>query len=74
MEYGQAGKHGMTVDTYMNERFALLEEANLNSCDEIVQLQSKELRLSSNFDITSYLQLSLENLNSSVIFEFDENI
>ena len=29
MEYGQAGKHGMTVDTYMNERFALLEEANL---------------------------------------------
>jgi len=29
MEYGQQGKHGMTVDKYMNERFDLLEEADL---------------------------------------------
>ena len=29
MEYGQAGKYGMTVNKFMNERFAILEEANL---------------------------------------------
>ncbi len=29
MEYGQAGKYGMTVNKFMNERFKLLEEANL---------------------------------------------
>ncbi len=48
----------------IKEMHKILEEAHLNSCDEIVELQSKEVRLSSNFDITSSLQLSLENLNS----------
>ena len=48
----------------IKEMYKILEEANLNSCDEIVELQLKEARLSSNFDIISSLQSSLENLNS----------
>ncbi len=48
----------------IKEMHTILEEANLNSSDEIIELQSKETRLLSNFDITSALQLSLENLNS----------
>ncbi|ABM73111.1 DNA repair protein RecN, ABC transporter [Prochlorococcus marinus str. MIT 9515] len=48
----------------IQEMFKMLEEANLNSKSEISELQSKELRLSSNFDIKNSIQLSLDNLNS----------
>ena len=48
----------------IKEMYKILEEANLNSSDEIFELQSKELRLSNNFDINHSIQLSLENLNS----------
>ena len=47
----------------IKEMYKILEEANLNSCDEIVELQSKEVRLSSNFDITNSIQKLLDNLN-----------
>ncbi len=48
----------------IKEMYKILEEANLNSGDEILELQSKELRLSNNFDINNSIQLSLDNLNS----------
>ena len=48
----------------IKEMYKILEEANLNSSDEISELQSKELRLSNNCDINHSIQLSLENLNS----------
>ena len=48
----------------IKEMYKILEEANLNSGDEIFELQSKELRLSNNFDIKHSIQLSLDNLNS----------
>ncbi len=48
----------------IKEMYKILEEANLNSSDEIFELQSKELRLSNNFDINHFIQLSLNNLNS----------
>ena len=48
----------------IKEMYKILEEANLNSSDEILELQSKELRLSNNFDINQSVQISLDNLNS----------
>ncbi len=48
----------------IKEMYKVLEAANLNSGDEIFELQSKELRLSNNFDINNSIQLSLDNLNS----------
>ncbi len=48
----------------IKEMYKVLDEANLNSCDEIFELQSKELRLSNNFDINNSIQLLLDNLNS----------
>ena len=36
----------------------ILEEANLNSCDEIADLQSKEVRFSNTFDINSPYKLT----------------
>ncbi len=48
----------------IKEMYKILEEANLNSGDEISELRSKELRLSNNFDINNSIQLSLDNLNS----------
>ena len=49
----------------IKEMFKILEEANLNSDDEITELKSKELRLSNNFDINNAMQLSLSNLSNS---------
>ena len=48
----------------IKEMYKILEEANLSSDDEILELQTKELRLSNNFDIKYSIQLSLDNLNS----------
>ncbi len=48
----------------IKEMYKILEEANLNSSDEIFELQSKELRLSNNFDINHSIKLSLDNLNN----------
>ncbi len=48
----------------IQEMYKMLEEANLNSSDEISELQRKELRLSNNFDINNSIRLSLDNLNS----------
>ncbi len=48
----------------IKEMYKILEEANLNSSNEIFELQSKELRLSNNFDINHSIQVSLDNLNS----------
>ena len=48
----------------INEMHKILEEANLNSCDEIIELQAKEFKLSNTFDISNAIQLSLDNLNN----------
>ncbi len=48
----------------IKEMHKMLEEANLNSCDEIEELKSKEFRLSNNFEISKSLQLAFENLNN----------
>ena len=58
--YKQKEEHNFAI----KEMYKILEEANLNSGDEILELQSKELRLSNNFDINNSIQLSLDNLNS----------
>ncbi len=49
----------------IKEMYKILEEANLNSSDEIIQLKAKECCLSNNFDINQFIQLSLNNLNNS---------
>ena len=48
----------------VKQMYKMLDEANLNSCDEILELQAKEFRLANNFDICNSLQLSLDNLNT----------
>ena len=48
----------------IKEMYKMLEEANLNSSEEIVNLQSKEFRLSNNFDISNSIKFSLDNLNN----------
>ena len=48
----------------IKEMYKMLEEANLNSRDEIVELKSKQFRLSNNFEISNAIQLSLDNLNN----------
>ncbi len=64
----------------IKEMYKMLEEANLNSCDEIFELKSKESRLSNNFDINKSIGLSLDNLNNyrseapSVSFLITESI
>ncbi len=48
----------------IKEMYKMLEEANLNSCDEIIELQLKESRLANNFDISKSIIFLLENLNN----------
>jgi len=48
----------------INQMYKILEEANLNSSDEIFELKSMESRLSNNFEINNSIQLSLDHLNS----------
>ncbi len=48
----------------IKEMYKMLEEANLNSCDEITKLQLKESRLANNFDICESIKFSLDNLNN----------
>ncbi len=47
----------------IKEMYKILEEANLNSSNEIFELKAKELRLSNNFDINHSIKVSLDNLN-----------
>ncbi len=47
----------------VKQMYKMLDEANLNSCDEILELQAKERWLANTYDITNSLQLSLDNLN-----------
>ncbi len=49
----------------IKQMYKILEEANLNSIDEISELQSKELRLSNNFEIKNSIHLTLDHLNSN---------
>ncbi len=48
----------------LKQMHKILEEANLNSGDEIVELKSKEFVLSNNFEITKSIQSSLNNLKN----------
>ena len=48
----------------IKEMYTMLEQANLNSCNEITQLKSKEFKLSNNFEISKSLELTLNNLNN----------
>ena len=48
----------------LKEMFNILEEANLNSSDEINQLKLKELKLANNFDLRSYAEQTLNNLGN----------
>ena len=47
----------------IKEMFSILDKANLNSCDEILELESKENRLANNFEINKSIQEVLQNLN-----------
>ena len=42
----------------------ILEEANLNNKDEIIELKSKELRLANNFDLSKSIKYTLSYLSS----------
>ena len=53
----------------IQEMFKLLEQANLNSCDEILDLESQENRLANNIEINNCLKASLNNLNN---FTYEE--
>ena len=44
--------------------YKILEEANLDSCDEILELKSKESILANNFEISNSIQMSLDNFNN----------
>ena len=48
----------------IKEMYKMLEEANLNSSDEILELQANERKLSNSFDIYNSIQITLDNLNS----------
>ena len=49
----------------LKEILQILEKANLNSADEILDLESKENRLAHNYEINNSLQELLKNLNNS---------
>ena len=53
----------------MKQMFKSLDEANLNSNDEILELESLENKLVNNLEITNSIQSSLDNLNN---FNHDE--
>ena len=46
------------------EIYKILKEANLNSVDEILDLELKENRLAHNFEINNSLKALLKNLNN----------
>ena len=46
------------------QMYKILEEANLDSCDEILELKSKESILANNFEISNSIQMSLDNFNN----------
>ena len=46
------------------QMYKILEEANLDSCDEILELKSKEFILANNFEISNSIQMSLDNFNN----------
>ncbi len=48
----------------IQEMLSILQQAGLNSKDEISELELKEKRLSNNFEINKTLQLILNNLNN----------
>ena len=63
-------------DVYFRIRDLLMDNFkidNLDSCDEIVELKSKEFRLSNNFDISKSIQLTLDNLNDFTPEDADES-
>ena len=48
----------------MKEMFNILDKANLNSSDEILELESTQNKLSNNFEINNSIQAILNNLNN----------
>ena len=52
----------------------ILEEANLDSENEIIELKSKELKLANNFDLSNSIRSSLQYLNSSSDFSSVNNL
>ncbi len=48
----------------IQEMFKILEEANLNSINEILELESKENRLANNYEINNSIKATLNNLNN----------
>ena len=63
-EYLQSFKKKEENNFAIKNMYNILKDANLNSGDEIVELKSKEYRLSNNFDIRNSIKLSLDNLNN----------
>ena len=51
-------------DIAIKEMFKILDEANLQSASEMMDLESLENRLANNFEITNSVQLVLNNLNN----------
>ena len=48
----------------IKKMLSILEEANLNESDEIINLQLKETRLANNFEINNSIKTVLNNLNN----------
>ena len=48
------------------EMFKILDQANLNSCDEILELESQEKRLANSIEINDSINAVLNNLNNHI--------
>ena len=57
-------------DLAIKEMFQILDKANLNSSNEILELEKQENLLAHNFDINKSIQAALNNLTESLYFDF----
>jgi len=62
-------KHQEENNLLIKEMLKILEEANLNSKEEIFDLEVKENKLANNFEINDLIQKTLKNLNN---FNYEE--
>ena len=60
----EASKKQEENNLAIKEMLNILNQANLNSCDEIFELESQQNRLANNFEINNFIQGLLNNLSN----------
>ena len=60
----EASKKQEENNLAIKEMFNILDQANLNSCDEISELESQQNRLANNVEINNFIQVLLNNLSN----------